>query len=268
MPQDPLTLLASGGILRTHELADGMPLRPSKPESSMVIQLLANRLLGKFLTKREKLVELAVATEKRLAAQLAAAGPVRQKTVWQRAGVHRGETELEVNARMRSSELQAVRATIELLSYYQPRATLGQIETYTSALCAASAALLGALYGGARGYFRGWQQDVTPSVCRELAAHTSKRAALGAVLLVGLFEAAPWLKTRCLELAGKEEVTSYSQPGALEQLVAIDCAYIAAIGIVNFAFPFALVPWACNLAQVLILPTDPAAAAEKAAENS
>ena len=51
-------------------------------------------------------------------------------------------------------------------------------------------------------------------------------------------------------------MSDYSRPEALSQLVAIDLAYIAVIGAINFAFPFSLLPWACNPAQLLVLPSD------------
>ena len=64
-------------------------------------------------------------------------------------------------------------------------------------------------------------------------------------------------------LAGESEVTSYSDSNALKQLVAIDCAYLGVIGLVNFAFPFCLVPWACNVAQILVLPSQAPASARR-----
>jgi len=252
---DTRSLLASGGVLRTYELLEGGPLRPKKPESSMVNQLLAARLFNEFATQRTELIAQGMAIEASLAKQAQTAGPMRRQTVWQRAGVQRGESELEVTARVRSAELQAVRGSLQVLQAHQPSDALSAIEAYTPMLSMVTAATLGALYGGARSYFRGWWQDVTPSVCRELAAHSSKRTALGALLLVSFFEAAPMLKSKALEMAAQTEVTRYSDEGALKQLVAIDCAYIGVIGLLNYAFPFSLVPWACNVAQVLILPS-------------
>ena len=107
-----------------------------------------------------------------------------------------------------------------------------------------------------RAWGRPWWQDVTPSVCRELSAHVAARTAVGACLLVGLFEAAPRLKKAAFAAAGVSEVTDYKEAGALKQLMAVDLAYIAAIGAINFAFPFAIVPWACNPAQLLVLPSE------------
>ena len=254
--EDTRALLATGGVLRTFELLDGAPLRPNKPESSMVNQLLAHRLFTEMLAKRNELVaegQLVQATLQR--SQAVAGTGARKKTVWQRAGVQKGENELEANARARSSELHNLEGSLELLRTYAPSAYLSHIEKYTPVVTGLTAAALGALYGGGRAYFRGWREDVTPSVCRELAAHSSKRTALGALLLVAAFELAPTLKAEALKLAGAQEVASYKDPDALKQLVYIDCAYIAAIGLINFAFPFSLLPWACNPAQVLILPS-------------
>ena len=73
----------------------------------------------------------------------------------------------------------------------------------------------------------------------------------------------PWLKAQALKLAGESEVTSYSDSNALKQLVAIDCAYLGVIGLVNFAFPFCLVLWACNVAQILVLPSQMPASARR-----
>ena len=187
----------------------------------------------------------------------------RPKNVWQRAGVQSGESEIEISSRVRSAELEAVRGSLRVLEAYQPSNALTSLEQYTPYISMATAATLGALYGGARGYFRGWSQDVTPSVCRELATHVGARAALGALILVAAFEYAPWLKAQALKLAGESEVTSYSDSNALKQLVAIDCAYLGVIGLVNFAFPFCLVPWACNVAQILVLPSQAPASARR-----
>ena len=187
----------------------------------------------------------------------------RPKNVWQRAGVQSGESEMEISSRVRSAELEAVRGSLRVLEAYQPSNALTYLEQYTPYISMATAATLGALYGGARGYFRGWYQDVTPSVCRELATHVGARAALGALILVAAFEYAPWLKAQALKLAGESEVTCYSDSNALKQLVAIDCAYLGVIGLVNFAFPFCLVPWACNVAQILVLPSQAPASARR-----
>jgi len=76
------------------------------------------------------------------------------------------------------------------------------------------------------------------------------------VLLVATFEAAPYLKQQARAAMGASEVSDYSDPEALKQLVAIDLAYIGAIGVLNYAFPYALLPWACNPAQLLVLPSE------------
>ena len=54
---DTRSLLASGGVLRTYELLEGSPLRPSKLESSVINQLLAHRLFNQFVLRRAELLE-------------------------------------------------------------------------------------------------------------------------------------------------------------------------------------------------------------------
>jgi hypothetical protein len=83
------------------------------------------------------------------------------------------------------------------------------------------------------------------------------------MLLAGFFELGPVLKTKAFELAGQPEPTSYAKPaeGAtdpdpLTQLVAIDCAYLGVIAVLNFMFPYVLVPVGLNPAQLLVLPAE------------
>ena len=195
--------------------------------------------------------------EASLAAEVRAAGSSKPvTTIWQRAGVHRGETEQEMSARVRSGELDAVRGGMQALASFAPRQPLQYLEQYASALVIGTAGLLGALYGGARGYARAWWMDVTPSVCRELAGHVAMRSAIGSMLLVGFFEAAPWLKKQALTSANRKEVDDFRHPEALSQLVAVDLAYLGAIAAVNFLFPYVLIPVALNPAQLLVLPSD------------
>ena len=61
------------------------------------------------------------------------------------------------------------------------------------------------MYGGARAFARAWWQDVTPSVCRELAIHVSKRTALGCALLALAFENSAALKAAALDALGKKD---------------------------------------------------------------
>ena len=58
---------------------------------------------------------------------------------------------------------------------------------------------------------------MTPSVCRELSLHVGGRAAMGTALLIGTFEAAPWIKRQALAAFGRDDVISYKQEGALLQ---------------------------------------------------
>ena len=48
----------------------------------------------------------------------------------------------------------------------------------------------------------------------------------------------------------RQEIRSYSQPGALEQLMAVDASYLALLGVLNFLFPYILIPVAFNPTQV------------------
>ena len=114
------------------------------------------------------------------------------------------------------------------------------------------------MYGGARAFARAWWQDVTPSVCRELAIHVSKRTALGCALLALAFENSAALKAAALDALGKKEVTSYKADGALDQLIAIDAAYLGVIAVANFFFPYVLPCTFFNPVQLLIPPNDPA----------
>ena len=219
--------------------------------------------------QKESLLEEAHQLEQKLAYEAHLAGAARPKTtVWQRSGVIRGESELDIESRVRAEQLEALRQGSDALRRHAPRDALLYLEQQTSALCVATAGLLGALYGGARGYLRAWRMDVTPSVCKELAGFAPRRSALGAMLLVGFFEAAPWLKTQALKTLNKPEITGYNQSGALEQLIAVDCAYIGAIAVLNFLFPYILVPVAFNPAQLLVLPSleSPPPPPESAAE--
>ena len=96
------------------------------------------------------------------------------------------------------------------------------------------------------------------SVCRELAIHVSKRTALGCALLALAFENSAALKAAALDALGKKEVTSYKADGALDQLIAIDAAYLGVIAVANFFFPYVLPCTFFNPVQLLIPPNDPA----------
>lgn len=58
------------------------------------------------------------------------------------------------------------------------------------------------------------------------------------------------------QFAKLPELVDYRSEDALQQLVAVDIAYLGAIALVNFAFPYVLVPVALNPAQLLVLPKD------------
>lgn len=153
-----------------------------------------------------------------------------RKTIWQKTGVHRGESELDVAHRVTREQLQSVRSAIATLEANAGMPVTSFLERNSTYIHVTSAAVFGFAYGAARSYLRGWWQDVTPSVCRELSMHVARRSAVGAALLVGLFEAVPYIKKEALAALGREPVTDYKAPGALEQLVAIDCAYLGEIG--------------------------------------
>ncbi len=294
---DTAGFVSSGGLARLADLAAGPALRPSMPDSSYLNQMLAHRLLSEVVADkavRADMLAEAHALETKLAAGAAREGRARRKTLWQAAGVHRGETELEAATRQRQSALHSVRGAIGALRTFTPDSVLDSLTNAIPYLNVASAGAFGALYGGARGWFRGWWQEVTPSVCRELSAHVAKRSvrapgslrvasshpprpsplaphpsplaphplappprpsqAVGAVLLVGFFELAPKLKKAALDAVGAAEERDLSTPAALKQLVALDAAYIGVVGALNFFFPFILVPVAFNPAQFLVLP--------------
>ena len=48
---------------------------------------------------------------------------------------------------------------------------------------------------------------LVPSVCRELMAHVGRRTGVGTALLVGTFEAAPWIKRQVRASLGREDRT-------------------------------------------------------------
>ena len=135
---------------------------------------------------------------------------------------------------MRLAQL-AIRAAIAALERHAESRTL--VEQYGAYLSAASAGALGAVRAW-RAFARAWQ-DVTPSVCRELAIHVSKRTALGRALALA-FENSAALEGRGARRAGQKEVTSYKADGALDQLTAIDAAYLGVIAVANFFFPYVL----------------------------
>ena len=72
------------------------------------------------------------------------------------------------------------------------------------------------------------------------------------------FENSAALKAAALDALGKKEVTSYKADGALDQLIAIDAAYLGVIAVANFFFPYVLPCTFFNPVQLLIPPNDPA----------
>mmetsp|Transcript_67487 Transcript_67487/g.112203 ORF Transcript_67487/g.112203 Transcript_67487/m.112203 type:complete len:504 (+) Transcript_67487:140-1651(+) len=256
--QDDTGLLLRGGaVLRLAELAHGPLFRPTKKDSSIVNQELAGRLLGRLMEQRTRLLAEAQTLEEALLRAQRSAGPATGKrTIWQATGVHRGETEAEVNRRARQAEIESVRAARVVLDEQSSRPSETHLEQYGYILNVISSSLLGFVYGTCRGYIRGYMQDVTPSVCRELSTYVGRRTAVGCALLVGIFEAAPMIKREVIQRMGREEIKSYKQEGALEQLIGIDVAYLGVIAMVNFLFPFVLLPVAFNPTQLLVPPSD------------
>eukprot|EP00967_Tisochrysis_lutea_P094492 scaffold137380_cov31-Tisochrysis_lutea.AAC.2 len=203
----------------------------------------------RFNQQKDMLLATADTLEKRLELDILAAGKGSgRKTIWQATGVHRGETELEIARREKREQLAAVRKAREVLTsgkaaprpspLDEPLGLQGTLlERFAPVMHVASAGTLAYGMGAVRGYFNGWMADVTPSVCRELASVVGKRASLGAALLVVALESMPKLKKEVLKAVGKQEVTSYSQEGALEQLIAVDVAYVALLAGLNYLFP-------------------------------
>ena len=168
------------------------------------------QVLGRLAVKREELVRAGEELEAQLLREQRAAGTgTQRKTIWQATGVHRGETEAELGRKRRQQELDNCRADMATLRSASV-AALSQrsvLEQYGPALNMLSGGALGGLYGAARGWFRGWWQEVTPSVCRELMAHVGRRTGVGTALLVGTFEAAPWIKRQARASLGREDRT-------------------------------------------------------------
>ena len=73
----------------------------------------------------------------------------------------------------------------------------------------------------------------TPTHHPPASLHRSPRP-FPAPQLVAVFEAAPQLKKQALALASAPEVTAYSADGALQQLIAVDLAYLGAVAVLNF----------------------------------
>jgi hypothetical protein len=256
---NPKVMLRAGGATRLAELVAGVPLNYKKKENSVANQELARRLLGRLAAKRSELLEQAHALEAQLLREQKQSGDARggrKKTIWQATGVHRGETEAELGRRRRQQELANCRADLATLQSLGGLSTRSVLEQYGPAFNMLSGAALGFVYGAARGYFRGYWQDVTPSVIKELSVHVGKRTALGTALLVGTFEAAPHLKRMALEALGREDVRSYKQEGALEQLWYVDAAYLGVVALANYLFPYILLPTALNPMQLMIPPND------------
>lgn len=145
----------------------------------------------------------------------------------------------------------------------------------------ATAGVVGALYGYARASALAWYKDVTPSMARKLTAHVARRTAIGVMLLIGLQEAVIYVKRhrredinhlvdRAKSLgiavgvpmdsgadASETGDSKYSQEG-LPTLIAVDLANIAILGIVNFCFPYVIVPTLLHPLQFIMPPVEPA----------
>jgi len=203
----------------------------------------------RFNEQKDLLLSTADSLEKRIELDILAAGQGSgRKTIWQATGVHRGETELEIARREKREQLLSVRRAREVLTSGKAASTptpvdemLGLqgtlLERFAPLMHVTSAGSLAYGLGALRGYLNGWWADVTPSVCRELAGVVGKRSAIGAALLVVALEAMPRVKKQALDALGRKDITSYAQDGALEQLLAIDAAYIALLAGLNFFFP-------------------------------
>ena len=61
---------------------------------------------------------------------------------------------------------------------------------------------------------------------------------------------------RLRDTTPKRPIPSYLQEGALEQLWYVDAAYLAAVALANFMFPYILLPTALNPMQLMIPPND------------
>ena len=97
-------LLKSGGLARVAQYMDGPPLRPKQGGDAAILnQEVARRLFCRLAQRAEPLLAEARELERSIAKEHAGmsgrGGAGTPKTIWQRAGVHRGETELEARRR-------------------------------------------------------------------------------------------------------------------------------------------------------------------------
>jgi hypothetical protein len=145
--------------------------------------------------------------------------------------------------------------------------------------------LLAGVLAGPYGYARTWAlarwRDVTPSTARELASHVGKRTAVGTMLLIAGQEGMVYLKRERFEdvLAAVDAVRTAlglgdgaaaqadgtRDPSAprtytketLNVLVTIDLANILLLGVVNFCFPYCILPSLLHPLQFALPPTEP-----------
>jgi hypothetical protein len=141
--------------------------------------------------------------------------------------------------------------------------------------------VLGGVYGYVRALARARWRDITPSTARRLGFHVGLRSAVGVALLVGVQEAFSKSKRErpAQLMAAADGVAaavglragSVSSPTAaaggnvrdgyapsdVPALVVVDLAAILVLGIVNFAFPYCIVPALLNPLQFLLPPAEP-----------
>lgn len=89
---DTRGFLQEGGVARLAELVAGPPLRPSKPGSGLLTQMLAERMLSRIVaddTARAALVAECTTIEAALSKTSRGDGAKKRKTLWQAAGVVR-----------------------------------------------------------------------------------------------------------------------------------------------------------------------------------
>lgn len=189
--------------------------------------------------------------------------------------------------RQLEADLESVDAQLGLLSSLQGKLKAPTLhERAGIGLDVLSAGAIGGLYGYGRAFARARWRDITGSTARELGVYVGRRTAVGVMLLVGLQEAAVYLKrerydevlggveslrralglsgggaeaeakARAAAAGGAQRPAGYSAE-SLNALVAVDLANIAVLGVISFCFPYCILPALVQPLQFLLPPCAP-----------